>query len=94
MGKELAGAMMNLLPPVGWADVATKRDLDGGEQRLDAKIDRLGERLDAKIESMQAGLKADLNELRADLQRTFVAWMFATQGAVVAAVGVLLALTR
>ena len=28
MGKERAATMMSMLPPVGWADVATKRDLD------------------------------------------------------------------
>lgn len=90
MGKELAGAMMSLLPPVGWADVATKRDLD----RIETKIDTAEQRLEVKIESMHAGMKADLNELRSDLRRTFVTWMFATQGAVVAAIGVLLAVIR
>lgn len=28
LGPEAATTMMELLPPVGWADVATKRDLD------------------------------------------------------------------
>ena len=29
MGPERAAVMMDLLPPVGWGDLATKRDLDG-----------------------------------------------------------------
>lgn len=99
MGKERAEAMMGLLPPVGWADVATKRDLDVlaaqlGTQigHLDIKIDAVAERLDTRIDAMAT--KADMHELRSDLQRTFVTWMFASQAAVIAAVGLLLALVR
>ena len=40
LGPELAGAFMSYLPPVGWADVATKRDLDALEARFDAAIHR------------------------------------------------------
>lgn len=76
MGKERASTLMTLLPPVGWADVATKHDLD-----------ELAERL-------QLAMKADMHELRSDLQRTFVTWMFAAQGAAIAAIGLLVAVTR
>lgn len=30
MGPERAAIMMNLLPPVGWGDIATKSDLQAG----------------------------------------------------------------
>jgi hypothetical protein len=40
---------MELLPPVGWADVATKRDLDHVQSALDARIDRLGVELRAEM---------------------------------------------
>ncbi len=39
LGPQVADALMEHLPPVGWADVATKRDLDSLEQRLELKID-------------------------------------------------------
>lgn len=92
MGKERAATMMSLLPPAGWADVATKRDLDVIADRIDARF----ERVDARFDALEARLatKAELQELRADLQRTFVMWMFAAQGAVVAAIGLLLAVIR
>ena len=34
LGPESAETLMELLPPVGWADVATKRDLDALGDRL------------------------------------------------------------
>jgi hypothetical protein len=83
MGKERATTMMNLLPPVGWGDVATRRDLDLLEERLEAKLD-----------AMALATKRDLSDLRSDLQRTFVTWLFAAQATAVAAIGVLLAFLR
>ena len=34
LGPESAETLMELLPPVGWADVATKRDLDALGDKL------------------------------------------------------------
>jgi hypothetical protein len=103
MGKERAATMMSLLPPVGWADVATKRDLDVAVQRLDAKIDVVAAQLTGRIDVVEVRLdslaeqtatKADLQELGAGLQRTFVTWLLTAHGAVVAAVGLLLLALR
>lgn len=38
LGPDRATTLMELLPPVGWADVATKRDLENLELRLRADI--------------------------------------------------------
>jgi hypothetical protein len=40
IGKEHAETIMSLLPPVGWADVATKSDLDAMESRINERIIR------------------------------------------------------
>lgn len=51
-----ADTLMELLPPVGWADVATKRDLDTLETRLESAIDRATVRLIMWLVPLNAGL--------------------------------------
>ena len=41
LGPEAAPTLIEHLPPVGWADVATKHDLAGLEERLDLRFERL-----------------------------------------------------
>ena len=38
LGKTQADSLMSLLPPVGWADVATKQDLELLEARLNGEF--------------------------------------------------------
>ena len=42
IGPEPADTLMHYLPPVGWADVATKADLNAMETVLRAEIASLG----------------------------------------------------
>jgi hypothetical protein len=49
LGSEAASTLMEHLPPTGWADVTTKRDLDHLEIVLRADIDRTAERTRADL---------------------------------------------
>ncbi len=49
---------MEYLPPVGWADVATKTDLDHLGLRLDHRIDALDAKLDYRFDAFQAEMNA------------------------------------
>lgn len=39
-GPMHSETLMNLLPPVGWADVATRHDLEALERRIDERFER------------------------------------------------------
>ena len=54
LGLEAATTLIEHLPPVGWADVATKQDLANLEQRLELRFERLDGRFDRVDERFNA----------------------------------------
>ena len=77
MGQERAATMVNMLPPAGFTDVATKHDLTAVRR---------------DIESLAAATKRDLAELETRLTRHFVTWMLTSQAVMIAVVGLLVGL--
>jgi len=92
LGASWASHLMELLPPVGWADVATKRDLDSLESRLCGRIEALDDRLSGRMDGLEGRMEA--MEERALGRIEHVArvqtWSFA--GALIAAMGLVAAL--
>jgi hypothetical protein len=79
MGQERAATMMNLVPPVGWADVATKHDIDELDARLASRfeaIDSKFEALDSKFEALDSKFEAIDSKFEA-LEHQFDAKLYA-----------------
>ena len=82
LGRKEGATLMELLPPVGWADVATKRDLDQLEERLIAKfelrfggidsrmsrIDQRSDGIDQRFDGLDQTIRTALAEQNAAIQ--------------------------
>jgi hypothetical protein len=68
LNEEAADTLMELLPPVGWADVATKSDLQHLRDELKGDIQHLRDELKADIQHLRDELKGDIQNLREELK--------------------------
>lgn len=67
LGDEEGITLMELLPPVGWADVATKHDVVAMKHdlialggRVEARFDRLEAHMDARFQISESRMEAKL----------------------------------
>ncbi len=72
LGPDEAATLMSLLPPVGWADVATKHDVDSlraaTKHDLESlgtatkhELDQLRREMDLRFDAVEKGLRAELH---------------------------------
>ena len=109
LGSDAAATLMEHLPPVGWADVATKRDLDQLSTATRRDLDQLALELRSEMASGFSelrlelhreigGLRADtmqaIDGLRADLGRQLPTLFLGLVGLQVSAAGLAVALSR
>ena len=68
MGSERASIMMNLLPPVGWNDIATKADLVALSTSLRGEMAELRGGLRGEMAELRAELRGEVAELRGEMK--------------------------
>lgn len=87
LGAEAANTVMEHLPPVGWADVATKHDLDALQVLMKQDLDLQTALFKKDLEAGLAGIRAEVSDrLRAQT------WVVCTT--LIAGMGVFAAIAR
>ena len=67
MGSERAKIMMNLVPPVGWGEVATRTDLAALANGLRGEMSVLASELRGEMAELRGDLRGEMAELRGEM---------------------------
>lgn len=87
LGPDDAATLMEHLPPVGWADVATKRDLDHLAEQVRSEMQ-------AGFADLRVELHRELAVLRSDAGRQLQMLFLGLVGLQVSSAGLALALSK
>ncbi|MEO6469660.1 MAG: hypothetical protein ABIP21_11210 [Acidimicrobiia bacterium] len=97
LGTLVADAVMQHLPPIGWADVATKHDLAGLEERMELRFAGLDERMELRFHVVDLGfatLEARMTGAIEAAQRRMIQWTVGTMIALTTAFTAVGAITQ
>jgi len=94
LGRDEAATLMGHLPPVGWADVATKRDLDHLALALRSEMATGFAGVHSEISDLRVEVLQEMNGLRADMSRQLPTLLLGLVGLQVSAAGLVAALSR
>ena len=85
LNEEAADTLMELLPPVGWADVATKTDLQHLRNEMQADIKNLRDELKGDMHALQLTIEATLEKRLHEQTRWLITTMIAMNTVMLAA---------
>ena len=85
LDEEAADTLMELLPPVGWADVATKTDLQHLRDEMQADIKNLRDELKGDMHALQLTIEATLEKRLHEQTKWLITTMIAMNTVMLAA---------
>jgi hypothetical protein len=68
LGNEGADTLMELLPPAGWNDIATRADVQATATLLRGEMAQLGAELRGEMAELRSELRGEMAELRSELR--------------------------
>lgn len=85
LSEEAADTLMELLPPVGWADVATKTDLQHLRDELKSDIHSLRNELKGDMHALQLTIEIAIEKRIHEQTKWFITTMIAMNTVMLAA---------